>query len=396
MLSNSGFKLSGVGGFSDEFLDSQLDRYQVESLAFGLLMLGVRESFGGQLNAGTKLCGKTVCNAGHSTIPETSNDCCRVLAGYEGMTKGILTPSGGKLMEDSVKRWPQRFSCDSVNLTDQDMPVPIGGAGGRTFLGMFYNNRMVRIETELRGEEYHCLAELLPRCHFLRSNNPMPNAVCGAMNTRIGLHVLYVSRCSLKELNGVIIRTVPQMPDKSPNSGAGPNTNAFDDHPHDMTRRTATCSRAVASFRSRGSQCCRSIVSRTAFAAIRSSVTALRRAMPGILPTSVSATAFRMIWDIDLLEFSANLSRSLFSVSDSRNRIVASFMILTLLLGFHRGVPLGLLPVFTRAWLATAGHSKLCDNDKRIVEIPTGGKLNSITSLSWLNPCLLSSWKIRP
>jgi hypothetical protein len=65
-------------------------------------------------------------------------------------------------------------------------------------------------------------------------------------------------------------------------------------------------------------------------------------------------------------------------------------MILTLLLGFHRGLPLGLLRVFTRAWLATAGHSKLRDHEKRIVEIPTGGKLNSIASLSLLNPCLLS------
>lgn len=250
MLANSGLELSGSGGFSNEFLDSQLDRCQVESRAFGLLMLGVRESFGGQLDAGAKRRGKTVRNAGHSTIPEASDDCCRVLAGDEGMTKGIFTPSRRKLVEDSVKRRPQRFSCGSVNLTDQDMPVPIGCAGDGTFLGMFDDYRTVRIETELCGEEDDCLPELLPRCHFLRSNNPMPNAVCGAMNTRIGLHVLYVSRCSLEELNGFIIRAVPQMPDKSTNSGARPNTNALDDHAHDRTRRTAACSRSVGSFSS--------------------------------------------------------------------------------------------------------------------------------------------------
>ncbi|MCC8934762.1 hypothetical protein [Rhizobium sp. 'Codium 1'] len=104
MLANSGLELSGVRGFGNEFSDSQLDRCQVESPAFGLLMLGVRESFGGQLEAGAKRCDKTVGNASHSTIPETSDDCCRVLTGYEGMTKGIFTPSRGKLMEDSVKR----------------------------------------------------------------------------------------------------------------------------------------------------------------------------------------------------------------------------------------------------------------------------------------------------
>ncbi|WP_139317493.1 hypothetical protein [Rhizobium oryziradicis] len=104
MLANSGLELSGSGGFSNEFLDSQFDRRQVESRAFCLLMLGVRESFGGQLDAGAKRRGKTVRNAGHSTIPEASDDCCRVLAGYEGMTKGIFTPSRSKLVEDSVKR----------------------------------------------------------------------------------------------------------------------------------------------------------------------------------------------------------------------------------------------------------------------------------------------------
>ncbi|MCC8934763.1 hypothetical protein LJE98_19225 [Rhizobium ipomoeae] len=175
------------------------------------------------------------------------------------------------------------------------MPVPIGCAGGGTFLGMFDDNRTVRIETELCSEEDACLPELLPRYHFLRGNNPMPNAVCGAMNARIGLHVLYVSRCSLKELNGFIIRAVPQMPDKSPNSGARPNTNALDDHAHDRTRRTAACRRSVGSFSSWASQGCRSTMSRTEFAAVRSSATALRKAMPGILPVIVLATACRII-----------------------------------------------------------------------------------------------------
>jgi hypothetical protein len=83
--------------------------------------------------------------------------------------------------------------------------------------------------------------------------------------------------------------------------------------------------------------------------------------VPGTSPRIVSSAACRRISDTDLPVRWAKSSILVLSRSETLKRIDLSFTC-TPPSGFHRGRSLlGLLHVGTRAWLATAGHSKISD-----------------------------------
>src|SRR5690606_11224722 len=132
-------------------------------------------------------------------------------------------------------------------------------------------------------------------------------------------------------------------------------TYPFDNHQHRTNSRAAARTSTTADRRCSSSIGFFSRTFRRWFAERRRATHFIRSLAPGISPDIAAAAAWRRVSEPVLPVLSAKASILAFSQSSIRI-LISDVFILFLLRGFHRGqCPLGLLRVFTRAWLATAG-----------------------------------------